>query len=539
MTAHYNHRRLSDPAATFPALIGPGEIAVNTANRQITVGDANASSPGAPLNLLAVRLFDVRAQYAVNDYVVNGGGFYRANVAVTPGAFNASQWDVYITNTDAKTYADAGDAAVTAAFEAADDTLTTAVNGKVAKNGDSMTGFLSLYADPQSSMHAATKQYVDAEIAAGGQTTMPAANIVYTPPGDGTVNATDVQNAISELDYEKAPVYSPNLQGIPTTETPTTGDNSTKIANTAWVQNYTTNYVVGYVGTYFTSQAALAQPLMDGTVAVGTSLKYAREDHRHPTDTSRAPLNSPAFTGNPIAPTPNQSSNGSQLATTAFVVGRIGGFATILDPAFSGNPTAPTPPPGDNDTSVATTAFVTAAVQAAISGLGIAQPVRYLFGSGIVVVPAGASQCEVTLQGASGGAQQNTSYTGAGATLYKLLTGLTPGGYLNLTIGLGGVQAGGLDGGATTLASGTISIQTLVAGGGAGDHGAASISAAGGIASNGDLNLNGQAGSSTWTRGGNSWFGYGGGSTPGTGWGSGLKGGGQGKDGLAIIRWFP
>lgn len=27
---------------------------------------------------------------------------------------------------------------------------------------------------------------------------------------------------------------------------------------------------------------------MDGTVAVGTSAKYAREDHRHPTDTSRA-----------------------------------------------------------------------------------------------------------------------------------------------------------------------------------------------------------------------------------------------------------
>ena len=33
---------------------------------------------------------------------------------------------------------------------------------------------------------------------------------------------------------------------------------------------------------------ASADPLMDGTVAVGTSTKYAREDHRHPTDTSRA-----------------------------------------------------------------------------------------------------------------------------------------------------------------------------------------------------------------------------------------------------------
>lgn len=34
---------------------------------------------------------------------------------------------------------------------------------------------------------------------------------------------------------------------------------------------------------------ATANPAMDGTVAVGSSAKYAREDHVHPTDTSRAP----------------------------------------------------------------------------------------------------------------------------------------------------------------------------------------------------------------------------------------------------------
>ena len=32
---------------------------------------------------------------------------------------------------------------------------------------------------------------------------------------------------------------------------------------------------------------ATATPLQDGTAAVGTSVKYAREDHVHPTDTSR------------------------------------------------------------------------------------------------------------------------------------------------------------------------------------------------------------------------------------------------------------
>ena len=35
--------------------------------------------------------------------------------------------------------------------------------------------------------------------------------------------------------------------------------------------------------------AATAKPVVDGTAAVGTSTKYAREDHVHPTDTSRAP----------------------------------------------------------------------------------------------------------------------------------------------------------------------------------------------------------------------------------------------------------
>ena len=34
---------------------------------------------------------------------------------------------------------------------------------------------------------------------------------------------------------------------------------------------------------------ATENPVMDGTAAVGTSAKYAREDHVHPTDTSRAP----------------------------------------------------------------------------------------------------------------------------------------------------------------------------------------------------------------------------------------------------------
>lgn len=67
------------------------------------------------------------------------------------------------------------------------------------------------------------------------------------------------------------------------------------------------------------STASTTTPLMDGTASVGSELAFARGDHRHPTDTSRAPLASPAFTGTPTAPTAASGTNTTQLATTAFV----------------------------------------------------------------------------------------------------------------------------------------------------------------------------------------------------------------------------
>ena len=49
-----------------------------------------------------------------------------------------------------------------------------------------------------------------------------------------------------------------------------------------------TNYeLIGDLDTNTTYTAASATPLMDGTGAVGTSAKYAREDHVHPSDTTK------------------------------------------------------------------------------------------------------------------------------------------------------------------------------------------------------------------------------------------------------------
>lgn len=78
-----------------------------------------------------------------------------------------------------------------------------------------------------------------------------------------------------------APLASPALTGTPTVPTASVDTSTTQAASTA--------FVLG--------QAASATPLINGTAAVGTSTRYARGDHVHPTDTSRAPLASPTFTG--------------------------------------------------------------------------------------------------------------------------------------------------------------------------------------------------------------------------------------------------
>jgi len=147
-------------------------------------------------------------------------------------------------------------------------------------------------------------------------------------------------SAISNLLSPKAPLASPALTGTPTAPTAAADTNTTQVATTA--------FVVGQAGT--------ASPAMDNTATVGTSLKYARQDHARPSDTSRAPLASPTFTGTPAAPTAAVDTNTTQVATTAYVVGQ--GYAKLASPALTGTPTAPTAAISTSTTQVATTAFV-------------------------------------------------------------------------------------------------------------------------------------------------------------------------------------
>jgi hypothetical protein len=89
--------------------------------------------------------------------------------------------------------------------------------------------------------------------------------------------------------------------------------------------------------------AGSSLPLMNGTATIGVSTAYARDDHRHPTDTTLAPLNSPSLTGTPIAPTAALGTNTTQIATTAYVHDMI--FGNIRVPTN-------TPPLMDGPTAV-------------------------------------------------------------------------------------------------------------------------------------------------------------------------------------------
>jgi hypothetical protein len=65
--------------------------------------------------------------------------------------------------------------------------------------------------------------------------------------------------------------------------------------------------------------ASSTTPLMDGTAAVGVGAMFARNDHVHPTDTSRAPLASPNFSGVPLVPSPSNTDNSAAVANTYWV----------------------------------------------------------------------------------------------------------------------------------------------------------------------------------------------------------------------------
>ncbi len=133
--------------------------------------------------------------------------------------------------------------------------------------------------------------------------------------GSALVSGIIANGALCAAYYDGTSFYLVSANGRLAAPTPTGGDNSTRIATTAYVQ---------------------------GEIA------------------TKANLASPALTGTPTAPTATGGTNTTQIATTAYVQGELGTKANLASPALTGTPTAPTATAGTNTTQIATTAFVIA-----------------------------------------------------------------------------------------------------------------------------------------------------------------------------------
>lgn len=101
--------------------------------------------------------------------------------------------------------------------------------------------------------------------------------IPYPLSTDGVNVSGDIQSlatAVDTLFQQKSNIASPTFTGTPAAPTAAADTSTTQIATTQFVLN----------------QAGSTTPLINGTAAAGSSLRYSRQDHVHPTDTTRSPL---------------------------------------------------------------------------------------------------------------------------------------------------------------------------------------------------------------------------------------------------------
>lgn len=193
-----------------------------------------------------------------------------------------------------------------------------------------ITGKANGYTAPAITLEA-TKSHVDAT-SAHGATSANTANAIVQRDASGNFIANTITAALNGLAAtatKLANVRTINNVAFDGTADITIAD-STKapIAHSSAA----TTYGVSTASAYGHAMASSATPLADGTASAGTDNgKYTREGHVHPTDSTRAPLASPALTGVPTAPTASAGTNTTQLATTAFVQTAVSAVGTMQE----------------------------------------------------------------------------------------------------------------------------------------------------------------------------------------------------------------
>jgi len=162
--------------------------------------------------------------------------------------------------------------------------------------------------------------------------------------------------------------------------------------------------ILDTVSSNISSHASNEFPLMDGVASPGISNNFSRDDHKHPSDTTKAPADNPTFTGTVTVPDNSFSYAKIQnVSATDKILGRSSSGAgdieeitctaagrALLDDvsvvaqkttlglenvtnenkstmftnaALTGNPTAPTQAEDDSSTKIANTEFVSVATE--------------------------------------------------------------------------------------------------------------------------------------------------------------------------------
>jgi hypothetical protein len=275
-------------------------------------------------------------------------------------------------------------------------------------------------------------------------------------------NTSDVNKPVSTAQAAaialKANIASPTFTGVPAGPTAAVDTNTTQFATTQ----------------FYVSQASSTLPLINGTAAIGTALRFARSDHVHPTDTTRAPIASPTFTTgatvsgsnltitaaagaaknltmqsgglNRWAVTSESTAESGSNAGSNFLLSRYNDAGTYIDSPIqiirsnggvaargtNTNDSAPAGYIGEYSTVSTGSIGLTSATFTGLTSL-LLQPGDWDVEGTVLYVPAATTQIQITSTGVSGSASSLTfglgSYQQNGygsGTANQTQTGITP-----------------------------------------------------------------------------------------------------------------
>ena len=152
--------------------------------------------------------------YVAGDYCIFDGYIYKANQA-TSGMFNSGAWDPALPVNDIQ---DLREAAVTDVQYTPGDATA---NGLLRKTVNGSTS---------------TVMTVDKEPTQNSQNPVKSGS-VYEELTELKGSLTSLEDDVSDLENAKAPINSPTFTGTPKSVTPTSGDDSTNIATTEFVND--------------------------------------------------------------------------------------------------------------------------------------------------------------------------------------------------------------------------------------------------------------------------------------------------------------